>query len=215
MKTGKDKKKTDAALATGSNAPDIAGERPLEVAIGRRIRDVRTRRGLTVTALAGASGLSIGMLSKVEHGQISPSLTTLETIANALSIPMASLFESEIDRADASYVPAGKGVSIERRGSRHGHHYTLLGATLRGPVTIEPYLIRLDEGADPYPHFRHEGVEFLHILSGAMTYRHGNSTYQLSAGDSLTFDAGVAHGPEALTEKPVVFLSTIVYQRSD
>lgn len=188
--------------------------RTLEATIGQRLRDARTLRGLTLTELSGISGLSVGMLSKVENGQISPSLTTLQTLAKALSVPLSTLFENRVDRADVSYVASGEGLSIERRGTRHGHRYQLLGHTIRGAVALEPYLITLSDDAEPYPHFRHEGVEFLHVLSGEMDYRHGESLYRLKPGDSLTFDAAVPHGPDQLIDLPTVFLSIIISRRN-
>ncbi len=65
------------AYATGSNAP-TTGELQLEVSIGRRVRLLRQRLQLTATELAAEAGLSPGMLSKIENGGTSPSLSTLE-----------------------------------------------------------------------------------------------------------------------------------------
>ena len=62
--------------ATGSNAP-TTGELQLEISIGRRVRSLRQRLQLTATELAAEAGLSPGMLSKIENGGTSPSLSTL------------------------------------------------------------------------------------------------------------------------------------------
>ena len=59
-------------------------ENNLEQAIGHEVRTLRKALGLTVSDIAGATGLSVGMLSKIENGNISPSLTTLQTLARAL-----------------------------------------------------------------------------------------------------------------------------------
>ena len=67
-------------------------EKVLEVAIGRQVRVFRRRQEVTVAELATTTGLSIGMLSKIENGNTSPSLTTLQTLANALSVPLTSFF---------------------------------------------------------------------------------------------------------------------------
>ena len=53
--------------------------------------------------------------------------------------------------------------------------------------------------------------EFLYLVSGKLTYRHGNHTYDMEAGDSLTFDAEIPHGPEKLSEVPIKLLSIIHY----
>ena len=63
-------------------------ERNLEVAIGREVRAFRRQQGMTVADLAGVTGLSIGMLSKIENGITSPSLTTLQILSHAFSTPI-------------------------------------------------------------------------------------------------------------------------------
>jgi transcriptional regulator with XRE-family HTH domain len=61
-------------------------EKVLEVAIGREVRALRKKFGITVADLAGATNLSLGMLSKIEHGTKSPSLTTLQSLSDALGL---------------------------------------------------------------------------------------------------------------------------------
>lgn len=204
---------TDVAdLATGSGAP-AASAATLEQALGVQVRAVRRQLDLTVSDLASAASISVGMLSKIENGQISPSLSTLQAVARALNVPITALFSTFEERRDCSYVRAGQGVVIERRGTKVGHQYELLGHGLGGDIVVEPYLITLTEEAVPYTGFRHAGVEFIHMLSGEVIYRHGDRTYHLRPGDSLMFDSGSAHGPEDLVVQPMTYLSVIVYSR--
>lgn len=153
------------------------------------------------------------MLSKIENGGISASLGTLQAISSALQVPLSSLFASFEERQDCSYVPAGQGLTIERRGTKVGHVYQLLGHVLRGEVVLEPYLITLRDGAAPYTSFHHGGVEFLHMLKGEVRYRHGSESYELREGDSLLFDSTALHGPEQVSSGETVYLSIIVYPR--
>ncbi len=204
-----------ADLATGSTAPaSHATERNLERAIGTQIRELRRRFNLSVADLAAAADISASMLSKIENGQISASLSTLQAVAQALSVPLTTLFSAFEERRDCSYVPAGQGLVIDRRGTKVGHIYQLLGHALGGEVVIEPYLITLNEEAAPYTGFRHGGAEFIYMLTGEVIYRHADRTYHLKPGDSLLFDSGALHGPESLVERPMTYLSIIVY-RSD
>lgn len=203
----------EADIGTGSSAPD-PGERALERALGTQIRAIRRQQDLSISDLAGAAGISNGMLSKIENGAISPSLTTLQAISSVLQVPLSSLFASFEEREDCSYVPAGQGVLIDRRGTKVGHMYHLLGAVLRGEVVVEPYLITLSEDAVAYTGFRHSGIEFLYMLEGEVNYRHGSRTYHLTPGDSLLFDSSALHGPEHLPGVRARYLSVIVYPRT-
>ncbi len=200
-------------LRTGSSAPST-DTRALERALGAQIRLLRRRQDLSVSDLATAAGISLGMLSKIENGQISPSLTTVQSLASALSVPISSLFASVEERQDCSFVPAGRGVNIERRGTKAGHNYQLLGHLPRGDMVVEPYLITLHENASPYTSFSHAGIELIYMLEGELTYRHGGETYHLRPGDTMMFDSGAQHGPEQLLTHPMRYLSIIIYPRT-
>ncbi len=204
---------SDTDLRTGSAAPSELSARPLEASIGFEVRRLRKSIDLTVTELGAAAGISAGMLSKIENGSISPSLGTLDALAKALNVPITRLFAETDERRDCSFVKAGAGLRIERRGTKAGHLYDLLGHSLGGAIGVEPYLITLAEDAVPYTHFRHAGVEFLYMLSGKVQYRHGDHTYLMEPGDALFFDAAARHGPEDLIEVPMRYLSIIIYPR--
>ena len=201
------------ALETGSIAPSSAERRTVEAAVGTRVRALRKRLDMTVAELAGQAGLSAGMLSKIENGATSPSLATLQSLADAFNMPISSLFADLEEARDCSLVRRGQGVTIDRRGTKAGHQYQLLGHSLRGEVVVEPYLITLSKEAQPYANFRHAGVEFIYMLSGAIAYRHADEIYDLTPGDALFFDAGAPHGPATLTKLPSQFLSIIIYPR--
>jgi DNA-binding XRE family transcriptional regulator len=204
----------DADLRTGSSAPSVA-PRTLEAGIGSEVRRLRKSLDLTVAELGVAAGLSSGMLSKIENGAISPSLATLDALAKALNVPISRLFAETEERRDCSFVKNNSGVRIERRGTKAGHLYDLLGHSLAGELGVEPYLITLKEDAVPYTNFRHAGVEFLYMLSGKVRYRHADHSYLMEPGDALFFDAAARHGPEELIQAPMQYLSIIIYPRRE
>ncbi|TBN12416.1 helix-turn-helix domain-containing protein [Agrobacterium cavarae] len=185
----------------------------LEMAIGHEVRAYRKKLGITVTDLASATGVSVGMLSKIENGNISPSLTTLQTLSKALGVPITAFFRGFEEPRSATFVKAGQGVNIDRRGTRAGHQYSLLGHIDNNTsgVTVEPYLITLTTDSDVFPTFQHEGMEFLYMLEGEVVYRHGEQLFTMQAGDSLFFDADAPHGPEVLVQLPARYLSIISY----
>ncbi len=188
-------------------------EKVLELAIGRELRAFRHQKSMTVAELSAASGLSAGMLSKIENGNISPSLTTLQTLANVLSVPLTAFFRRYEERRAAIHTRAGEGVNVERAGTRAGQHYTLLGhlGDNASGVTVEPYLITLSRETDTFPVFQHAGVETIYMLEGEVGYRHGDTIYPLRPGDTLFFEADAPHGPEQLTRLPIRYLSVISY----
>jgi transcriptional regulator with XRE-family HTH domain len=187
----------------------VSATNELELAIGAQIRSLRRDRGMTVVELARQSRLSPGMISKVERGVTPPSLTTLQSVAEALGVPVTALFRRYEEQRDASFVAAGEGLRIDRRGTRVGHRYELLGHTVGKSVSVEPYLISLSEESEMFPHFQHPGVELIYLLAGEVRYRAAGATYHLRPGDALLFDADAAHGPEELVQLPCRFLSVI------
>src|SRR3981081_3461339 len=136
-------------LHTGSSAPLESAARSLEAGIGGEVRRLRKSLALTGAELAVAAGISAGMLSKIENAAISPSLATLDALAKSLNVPISRLFAETDERRDCSFVKAGGGVRIERRGTKSGHKYDLLGHSLAGEIGVEPYLINLAEDAVP------------------------------------------------------------------
>lgn len=193
------------------HTPGESSENSLEAAIGNQVREFRQKLSMTVVELAKVAGLSAGMLSKIEHGLTSPSLGTLQNLAEALHVPVTALFRRFEEERDASFVRAGEGLKIERRGTRAGHQYQLLGHTVGKSIGVEPYLITLTSDSDVFPLFQHTGVEFIYLLEGEVGYRHSDKTYVMRPGDSLFFDADAPHGPEELRKLPIRFLSFIVY----
>lgn len=212
-KVGSTEKTAERELRTGSLAPAHVPTRSVEQEIGTEVRRLRKSLDLTVTELGAAAGISAGMLSKIENGTISPSLSTLSALAHALNVSISDLFAETDERRDCSFVRAGSGVRIERRGTKAGHLYDLLGHSLAGEIGVEPYLITLKTDAQPYTNFRHAGVEFIYMLSGKVRYRHADRTYLLEPGDALFFNSAARHGPEELIKAPMTYLSIIIYPR--
>ncbi len=191
-------------------------EKNLEAAIGHQVRELRKRQRMTGADLAAQTGLSVGMLSKIENGLISPSLTTIQSLAHALRVPLVQLFSGYDEPRGAMHVKAGQALEIERAGTRSGHQYHLLGhiGSNNSGVVVEPYLIVLTTDSDRFPAFQHEGIELLYMLEGRVGYRHGEQIYDLEPGDSLLFDADSPHGPQELHELPARYLSIITYPQA-
>ena len=208
----------EMAVTNGASPPGTAPPSLLEEEIGQSIastlRAIRRDRNMTLQEVADRAGLSLGMVSKIENAQASPSLRTLAQLSQALAVPVPIFFRELTDQEDASFVRAGEGIELARPDSRHGYRYELLAAQLGSRRVLQPYLVTIARGADPYPLFQHTGSEFIFVLEGRLTYRYGTGTYDLAPGDSLLLHGTVQHGPETLDQLPIRLLS-ITLTRSD
>ena len=194
----------------GSPVAALSAEQVCEV-VGERVRAIRRDLGLTMAQFAEAAGVSIGMLSKIEHGRTAPSIATLSRLARAGNVPITALFRGLDEEHDAVVVRAGEGVEIIHSSSGRGRLYQDLGA-LRGPERqIEPVLVTLSTTDEVFPLYQHPGVEMLYMLEGSMEYGYGSNRYLLGPGDTMQFHGEVAHGPTALADLPVRFLSIKIY----
>lgn len=186
----------------------------LEVAIGQQVRHYRHRLDMTVVDLARLASLSAGMLSKIENGATSPSLSTLQSLARALNVPVTELFRSYEEVGGATYVEGGAGPEQDRRGTRHGFRYRYLGHSVAHEIVVEPYMVEIDANAEPNTVFQHTGMELLVMMEGRMRFRHGEQDYELKPGDSLYFDSNAPHGPAAFHQTPIRFLAVMVDSKS-
>ena len=183
--------------------------------VGERVRDARRALGLTMAQFAETAEISLGMVSKIEHGQTSPSLSTLTRLAHAARVPITAFFRGLDEEHDVVIVRSDERMEILHEGTREGHVYEDLGS-LRGKTRIiEPMMVTLEASDEVFPLFQHEGVEFLHMLEGAMDYGYGPKNYRLGAGDTIQIHGEVAHGPVKLVELPVRFMSVKVFPAAD
>ena len=183
--------------------------------VGERVRDARRALGLTMAQFAETAEISLGMVSKIEHGQTSPSLSTLTRLAHASRVPITAFFRGLDEEHDVVIVRSDERMEILHEGTREGHVYEDLGS-LRGKTRIiEPMMVTLESSDEVFPLFQHEGVEFLHMLEGAMDYGYGPTNYRLEAGDTIQIHGEVAHGPVELVDLPVCFLSVKVFPAAE
>jgi transcriptional regulator with XRE-family HTH domain len=187
------------------------GESPA-IGLGRTARRLRESQNLTLADVAGRANISSAMLSRLETGRVSPSLETIVALSQALGVTASALMQRVgAEDGGAQFIRSGEGLETVRSGTRRGHTYHLLAAQ-RGPRKVfEPFLVTLNDRSEIFPGFLHPGVEFIHILSGILHYRHGRHSYVLKPGDTLTFRGDVAHGPERLEKVPIRMLSIIIY----
>lgn len=188
----------------------------LERYLGNQIKELRQHHGLTIAEVADRADISRGMLSKIENAQTATSLETISRLAHALGVSLSTLFRQyDVPDGGAQHVRNGEGMEVVRRGTKRGHTYHLLSYGQGPTKQFEPFLITIDHESEVFPTFEHPGTEFIYMLEGHMTYRHGQNTYELAPGDSLTFRGEIPHGPETLTQCPIKFITVLIYPSRD
>ena len=178
---------------------------PAEVLVGRRLRDLRTKHGFSLRALAERSGLNINTLSLVENGKSSPSVSTLQQLALAMDIPISAFFESEpIEKRVVFTSAAGRPQAAF--GSTQMQN---LGKDFTGNA-VQPFVVTIKPGMGSGDRMIvHTGYEFVYCLIGAIRYQIEENEYILHAGDSLVFEAHLPHCWENTAEETAEVLLTL------
>jgi transcriptional regulator with XRE-family HTH domain len=184
----------------------IADQEHAGVTVGGNLRRLRRANQLSLRGLAELSGLAVNTLSLIENNKTSPSVSTLQQLAVALDEPIVSFFEDHSDWARIVHLKA------DRRPRATFHHGTCeILSTGFKDQRIQPLLVTLLPGANsgPVP-IVHTGLEFVYCLEGDMDYDIEGERHRLQAGDSLLFEAHLAHrwrNPRTKSSQVIMVLS--------
>lgn len=156
------------------------------MAISRRLRNLRLKRQLSLSAVAKATEISVSFLSALERGQMSASVGTLRKLARFYRINILHLFNPSaanpyrVRPAERKVLEAGEGVHME-----------LLAW---GNTLMEPYLFRVAPGKGSGEAYAHEGEEFLYLLQGELEISLDDAEqFRLHPGDSFYFESNTPH----------------------
>lgn len=192
--------------------PDIkSAELDLEgngQAIGSALKNLRESNELSARQLAEQSGVSAAMISRVESGQVSPSIATMTALSKALNVPLVSLFRDMVSEStDFTHVKKGAGVVSTRMVDEHIHHFVNLASHRRRDLNFEAHRVTVTpQDCDP-PRYVGHGVVFMHVLKGSAAYHYGKQELVLSEGDSLSLDAELTYGFSKILTPEFIFLS--------
>lgn len=180
----------------------------IEAKVGKVVRRLRQERGLMATQLAEKSGLSSAMISRIENGNVSPSLGTLQALADALNLPIMSFFSDNDNTADIHHVRHGEGLPSRRVSPGHAHDYLLLGKHSDARFGLQSALIRIERNrAGDLPRYQHAGFVLIYMIEGHANYACGDDIFEIQTGDSLSFDATLRHGFETIHSPHISFLT--------
>lgn len=153
--------------------------------LGSRLRQLRTRRGLSLAQVASAAGISVGFLSALERSQMSASVGTLRRLARYFRTNILEFFDPA--ESDSRLVSQGRRKVLE---AGPGVRMELLAW---GNKIMEPHLFRIQPSAGSGESYAHEGEEFLFVLRGELKISLADEEYHLKRGDSFYFESATPH----------------------
>ncbi|MFF0306711.1 helix-turn-helix domain-containing protein [Streptosporangium sp. NPDC004379] len=167
-------------------------------AVGPRLRELRRRRGVTLTALSETTGIPVSTLSRLESGHRRPGLELLLPLARAYRMPI-----DELVGAPADLDPRVYPKPVTRDG------VTIVPLT-RKPGGLQAFKhilpAGLTDGREPAPR-SHEGYHWLYVLNGRLRLVLGDRDFVLADGEVAEFDTHLPHWFGNADERPVEFLS--------
>ncbi|MBI2880316.1 MAG: helix-turn-helix transcriptional regulator [Candidatus Tectomicrobia bacterium] len=157
--------------------------------VGKKIREHRNQKGLTLKEVSQRTGLAISFISQVERGNGNPTLSSLRAIAQALGVTVGYFFHSPEEEPPPSVVhEAERKVLIPRPGVA----YQLLTSRLAGRAQFMHVIFEPGSTTGEAP-IHHEGEEYILVLKGRMALQLGRERYDLKKGDSFSYPSTVPH----------------------
>ena len=180
--------------------------RPVEPQIiGEHIRRLRLRRHVSVRAFAAQTGFSPSFISQLENGQVSPSLGSLQKIAEALGVTLGEFFAATASETEEDLIVR----QSERRrldSTWTDAHLEALGSMTRSR-RLEPVLAIFGPGGKSGKHVHSQSrEEFAFVVRGRVTLTLGDEESDLVAGDAVTLPAHAPHRWENPGPDPVEIL---------
>jgi transcriptional regulator with XRE-family HTH domain len=179
-----------------------------QLRMGPRVRALREGMDLSLRDLAERSGVSAPMLSQVERGETSPTLSVAGRIAAGLELTLSQLLR--LDESEGVTVV----LAADRLGVRRGgHSYEVATPALpgqRAELTIHMLQPGSATGGPGDPPLHEPGSrETALVGEGELRLVCGGETYDLAEGDAVTFDADLPHHFENPGEQPARFHAVV------
>lgn len=188
--------------------PDDAPGKKIDKAIGASLKQLRQQRSQSARWIADQSGISAAMVSRIENGLVSPSIGTLAALAEALEVPIVSLFRAaRTDHTDYTLVRKGQGLRSTRISEEHKHEYINLATHSRKDLHFIARRVTLLRDDGKPPTYVGHGVVFIQVFQGEAVYQYGWTRHILRSGDSISVDAELNHGIAEVLSAKFEFLS--------
>jgi len=166
------------------------------IGIGKRIKEIRKNKGLTINNVAGKAGLSNGLISRIENGRTIPSLPVLLNIIQVLDIAVADFFKDVPLAGEKNFIVSRREdqVIIEKEDEAKGFEYRALFGKQLNAVGFEAVLLEVQPGSQRTT-VETDAFEFKYMLAGECSYLIGEDEVLIREGDALFFDGRIPHVP--------------------
>jgi len=180
-------RKNPHRAATRARAAAPSAEEALVAALGQRMKALRAKSAMTLEELASQSGVSRAMLSKVERGEKSPTLSIVARIAGGFGISLSTLLGAEPETADVAVIRAGERLYFKDPES--GFERSVLSpAHLDNGVEVVLHRIPPGRSSGPLPPYSVPTEKYIVVHEGQLTVYVDNKPHVLKAGDSMYFE---------------------------
>ena len=162
--------------------------------IGQKIRTLRQNKNLGLVQLGEHTGLSSGMLSKIERGQLFPTLPTLLRIALVFGVGLEHFFIDLKDVPAKAVVRKKDRLRLPDRPGKESPSYFF--ESLDFPVVdrkMEAYYAEFESQSEPTEPHKHAGAEIIYVIRGQLVVSIDGENTTLDEGDSMYFDSAYAH----------------------
>jgi transcriptional regulator with XRE-family HTH domain len=162
--------------------------------IGEKIRSLRLKKKLGLAQLGEHTGLSPAMLSKIERGQLFPTLPTLLRIALVFGVGLEHFFVEPSERPTIAVVRREDRLRLPDRPGQDAPSYYF--ESLDFPVTdrkLQAFYAEFPTSSKVSELHQHEGVELIYVLKGQLVVSINGDDVILNEGDAMYFDSGAPH----------------------
>jgi transcriptional regulator with XRE-family HTH domain len=163
--------------------------------IGEKLRTLRLRKSMGLVELGKHTGLSAGLLSKLERGKLFPTLPTLLRVAMVFGVGLEYFFTDDRKRRVVGVVRREERVRFpERPGAQDVPYYFECLDYRATERKLSAFLAEFQElPPQKVKAHQHAGVEFLYVVKGSLEVKIGSDEYVLEAEDAMYFDSAVLH----------------------
>ncbi len=160
---------------------------------GEKLRQVREHKGYTLKVVAQRTGVSESLVSQIERNHVSPAIDTLLALADVLDINLEYLFEEYKKNRPVQIIRSTERPALQEDDIT----YEGLAKQANSETSIEAYLIKIPAGSHTHRgSYGHLGREIGYVIKGKAALVYDGKSYELEAGDSVSFSAGASHSIE-------------------